>query len=73
MHDGIEVEKQGLPAAVVCTDQFVRPARAMAQVCGLPDYPLAVVGHPMGSATPQERLEKARAALPQVVQILTRR
>ncbi len=73
MHDGIEFEKHGIPAAVICTNEFINAARAMAEVAGLPGYPFAVVDHPVGSATDEERMEKARVALPQVLEILGNR
>lgn len=70
MHDGIELEKRGVPAAVVCTEPFVSSARAMAQIGGIPDYPFAVVPHPLGSLTPEALREVAVQAAPQVLQLL---
>ena len=60
-----------MPAAVICTDQFVASARAQASICGQPLYPFAVVAHPIGSLTPAELRARAAAALPQVIAILT--
>jgi hypothetical protein len=71
LHDGIELDRRGVPAAVICTDQFVASARAQAAICGNPDYPFAVVAHPIGSLTPAELRARAEAALPQVIAILT--
>ena len=70
MHDGIELEKRGTPAAVICSEPFVNTARAVAEVRGLPDYPFAIVTHPVGSAAPDALREKARAALQQIIEIL---
>ena len=67
------MEQRGVPAAVICTDQFVESAKAQAAICGNPDYPFVVVPHPIGSLTPAELRERARLAAPQVVEILTRR
>ena len=67
MRDGIEIEQLGLPAAVICTRPFIPTAKAMAGVCGLPDYPFAVVDHPIGSLTPDQLRRRAEAALPQVL------
>jgi hypothetical protein len=72
LHDGIELEQRGVPTAVICTDQFVASAKAQAAICGNPDYPFVVVPHPIGSLTPGELRERARAATGQVVEILTR-
>ena len=60
-----------MPAAVICTDQFVASAKAQAEICGTPGYPFAVVAHPIGSLTAAELRARAAAALPQVIAILT--
>ena len=60
-----------MPAAVICTAQFVASAKAQAEICGNPGYPFAVVAHPIGSLTPVELRARAAAALPQVIAILT--
>jgi len=60
-----------VPAAVICTDQFVEGGRAQAAICGNPHYPFAVVTHPIGSLTPAELRARAAAAIPQVLAILT--
>jgi hypothetical protein len=71
VHDGIELDRRGVPAAVICTDEFVASAKAQAAICGNPDYPFAVVAHPIGSLTPAELRTRAAVALPQVIAILT--
>jgi len=60
-----------VPAAVVCTEQFVATAKAQAEICGNPAYPFAVIAHPIGSLTRAELDERAAAATPQVIAILT--
>lgn len=71
MHDGIELERLGIPTAVICTDEFVASARAQAAICGNPGYPFAVVPHPVGSLTRDELAKRAAEAVPQVIAILT--
>ena len=71
MHDGIALERRGIPAAVVCTDAFERMGRATAEVAGLPGYPFALVSHPIGRLRPPELRARAEAALEQVVALLT--
>ncbi len=68
----MELEKRGVPTVVVCTDPFINTAKAMAAVCGIPDYPFAVVRHPVGSNTAEELRTKAEGLLPDAVRILTR-
>jgi hypothetical protein len=63
-------EKAGKPAAAICTEPFVPTGRAMAKVRGAPDYPFAVVSHPVGTLGGEDLMARARQALPQVLQIL---
>jgi hypothetical protein len=70
LHDGIEIEGRGKPAAVVCTDKFVITARARAEVLGLPEYPFAVIPHPLGRLPEEALRERVEIALPQVVNLL---
>ena len=70
MHDGITLEQRGIPSAVICTEPFITSAKAMNRLRGLPDYPFAVVEHPVGSLTPEGIRESAQMALPQVIQLL---
>ena len=70
MHDGITIEKLGKPAAVICTEPFVSTARMMAKIQGIADYPFAVLPHPITALTDEQLRERARQALPQVLQLL---
>ena len=62
----------GIPTAVIITEEFEVPARTIARMRGIPNYPYAKVGHPIGSLNEDAILERARSALPQVLRILTR-
>ncbi|MEE9198771.1 MAG: hypothetical protein V3U26_03120 [Dehalococcoidia bacterium] len=73
MHDGIELEKRGVPAVVIITSEFVTPAKAMADIQGIPDYPFAVVPHPIGSLTDEGLKERAEEALPQILDLLAKK
>jgi hypothetical protein len=57
---------------VICTDQFIASAKAQAEICGNPSYPFVVVPHPIGSLTATELRERAKTAVHQVIDILTR-
>jgi hypothetical protein len=61
-----------VPTAVICTDPFAPTALAQAAICGIPDYPFALVPHPLGSLGPDELASRALQALPQVIAILMR-
>ena len=73
MHDGIELEKRGVPAAVICTEPFISSARAMARIGGIPDYPYVVLPHPLGSLTGEALRGRAIQAAPEVLRILLAR
>ncbi len=61
----------GIPTAVIITEEFDVPARTIARMRGIPDYPYARVEHPIGSLNEDALLGRARSALPQVLRILT--
>jgi hypothetical protein len=73
LHDAIAAERRGIPAAAVMTDRFVRSAEVVAQVNGLPDYPFAVIAHPVANDSDMALAAKAQIAAEQVVRILTQR
>lgn len=55
------------------TDRFVRSAQVLAQVNGVPDYPFAVIAHPIANDDGDALRRKAETVLEQVVRILTQR
>jgi hypothetical protein len=69
--DGIVLEQAGVPAVVVCTDAFTASADAMARVRGVPGYRYLTVPHPMANLTPDGVQDKAAAAVPAIVAMLT--
>jgi hypothetical protein len=68
--DGIVLERAGVPAVSVCTDAFVVPARAMADVYGVPDFEFATIPHPIASLTPAQIEANVRPVIADVVRIL---
>ncbi|HEY8369162.1 MAG TPA: hypothetical protein VIM86_07570 [Thermodesulfobacteriota bacterium] len=59
-----------MPAAVICTEPFRQSAAEMAAAQGVPDYPFALMAHPISAATREELRERARAVLPEVIGLL---
>lgn len=57
----------------VITEPFVHAAGLMAEICGVPGYRFAVVGHPFSSNGPEGVRRKARDAAAQAVELLLRR
>lgn len=62
-----------MPAVAIITDRFVASARAMAELNGIPDYPFAVVAHPIADNDDAVLAAKAEAVLAPLVRLLTRR
>ncbi len=73
MLDAAELERRGVATATVVTQEFVAAGREHAQNFGIPDYPLAVIGHPIANRTPEELRRMADAAWDQVLAALTAR
>jgi hypothetical protein len=69
--DGILLERRGIPAAAICTDQFIPNGTAIAEAHGAAGYPFALVPHPLSSATPDELAREAKRVLPVLLRLLT--
>ena len=55
------------------TDRFVVSAREIAAIEGLPDYPFAVIDHPIAGNPLDELRQKAEHTLASIVSLLTTR
>jgi hypothetical protein len=73
MHDAIAAERRGIPAVAVMTDRFVPSARAVADLNGLPDYPFAVIGHPIANDSDADLKTKAEGVVARIATLLTER
>ncbi len=71
MQDAVALERKGTPSVVLVTRPFNSQAKAMANLLGLPGYEYAVIGHPMGSLTEEQVLDRAKEAIDQVEKQLT--
>ena len=54
MHDGIELEMQGLPVAVVVTTEFLHEAHVQRAALGMDGLEPVVITHPLSSLTDEE-------------------
>jgi hypothetical protein len=70
VHDGIELEKLGVPAVAIATEPFKPGLDALSRIRGMPDYRFAVVPHPIGPLPPDQLRERAKLAAPQVAEIV---
>lgn len=71
MHDAIQVESHGIPGVAICTEPFRVGAAQLAKMRGAEGFRFAVVQHPLGSLDEAALLQRAEAAVPQVVAIAT--
>jgi hypothetical protein len=70
VHDGIHLDRSGIPAATSCTDHFVATAQATATVWGVPDYPVIYMPHPLSTLSDAEIEAQAQRLAGQVVHVL---
>jgi hypothetical protein len=73
MHDALAAERRGIPAVALITDRFIPSAKEIASIEGLPDYPFAVIPHPIAGNTDDELKVKAEQALETIVRIISSR
>jgi hypothetical protein len=70
VHDGIHLDRAGIPAATICTDHFVATGQATATVWGVPDYPVIYMPHPLSTLADAELQATAQSLAEQVVHVL---
>jgi hypothetical protein len=68
--DGVLLEEQGTPAAVICSDAFRGSADAIAALRGAAGYQYATTPHPVAVLNPDQVRDRAAAVLPDVVALL---
>ena len=56
----------------IMTDRFVSAADEMRRILGMPDYPFAVMEHPISSASPAALERQAEAVLERSLALLLR-
>lgn len=70
MHDAITFEQLDKPALAICTHPFEPTSKMIARTLSLPDFPFALVDHPIGSANTAELAARAAHAYTQGANIL---
>jgi hypothetical protein len=68
--DGVQFERHGTPAAVICSEAFVATADAMAQVQEAPGYHYVTTPHPVAGLTPQQVRERAERVAGEIAKVL---
>jgi hypothetical protein len=70
VHDAARLEARGIPTAVVGTEPFLDEALEQARLLGLPNYPVALVAHPVQLLTEAELEVLADEAFPRIEGLL---
>jgi len=65
MHDAISLEKLGLPAAVVVTEEFLHEAEVQRAALGMDGLQPVVITHPLSSISAAEIAERAEQVVAQ--------
>ncbi|WP_214324648.1 UGSC family (seleno)protein [Nonomuraea sediminis] len=68
--DGIRLEREGIPSAVLITEPFVPTVQAIAAMNGAPGYGFAVIPHPVTRLAPDLLRERAAQAAPALAALL---
>ncbi len=71
VHDTIEFEKRGIPAAVVITQAFRNAAVFQFRAKGMPGHPYIELPHPISNLKPDEMRELTTRHVEQLVRQLT--
>lgn len=69
--DGLLLEQGGIPSVVICSDAFMVSADAMASLRGAPGYRYVTTPHPVANLTSEGVRNRAAAAIPAIVGLLT--
>jgi hypothetical protein len=70
VHDGIHLDRAGIPAATICTDHFVNTSEATATVWGVPEYPVIYMPHPLSALNDDEIQAQAQQLVARAVNIV---
>lgn len=71
IHDGVTLERRGVPTATVNSDAFVVLGQMEAVSLGVPGLPIVMVPHPMGDVDAATVAQRASDTVDQVLQVLT--
>jgi hypothetical protein len=70
VHDTVELEKRGIPAAVIITRAFTNAAVFQFHAKGMEGHPYVELPHPISNLTPEAMRTVARGYVEQVIQQL---
>ncbi len=68
MHDGVHLETQGVPTAVVVTSEFLHEAHVQRAALGMNDLDPVVITHPLSTLTDEQIDQRVEQAVTQARQ-----
>ena len=71
VHDTVELEKRGIPAAVIITQAFTNAAVYQFRAKGMEGHPYVELPHPISNLTPEAMRQVMQRYVAQVVRQLT--
>ncbi len=71
MHDIVDLERRGIPAMFVASDEFFTAAEAQSTSLGFPTVARVFTPHPVQDRTDDELRAYADAALPSILAAIT--
>ena len=66
----MELEKRGIPTAIICSDAFISLARSISQAKGMSSPRLVTIPHPLAGIAPDEVHKKAENTVEKIVAML---
>ncbi len=70
MRDATEIERRGVPAVAIITRPFKVTADSMAVRQGYRRYRYVLIDHPIASLSDEALTERAKAAVPDILDVL---
>jgi len=64
------LQRRGVRAVLICSDQFVPLAEAQRVAARVPDLPLVVIQHPLGGIEAAEVEQRVAQAYPQLLALV---
>jgi hypothetical protein len=66
----VELEKRGIPTAIICSDAFFSLAKSISQAKGIASPRLVAIPHPLSGIAPDEVHRKAENAIEMIIAMI---
>ena len=72
VHDMIQLERQGIATATLCTIGFLNAASKQASMLGIPNLPIIGIPFPFATLPPEQARSRGAQAIEAITAALTR-